>query len=88
MKQWKECEKCGLNSYIEESGKLCPHCNSTNKPIPPKPIRELVRGSVYGSNARKIYERFCDEFDWDKWQASVFNRGGIFNAKDAAKHGM
>lgn len=36
----------------------------------------IVRGSVYGTNSRKIYESFCDTLKWDRDKAIQFGRQG------------
>ena len=51
-----------------------------------KPATKLISGYAYGPNARDIYKRFCNAFGWDEGQTCNFNRGGIFNAKDAAEY--
>lgn len=36
----------------------------------------IVRGRVYGTNSRKIYENFCDTLKWDRDKANQFGRQG------------
>ena len=36
----------------------------------------IVRGCVYGTNSKTIYESFCDTLKWDRDKANQFGRQG------------
>ena len=37
----------------------------------------LVRGAIYGSDSRKVYEKHAESFGWDKRQANQFGKQGL-----------
>jgi len=41
------------------------------KPVT-KDFSRLIRTRLYGTNSRKIYEKFCDTLGWDKSKAGCF----------------
>lgn len=70
------CETCKLlQGAITNSGRIIvdpiPH-----GPKPPKVLMidfsHILSGRVYGTNTRKIYEKFCDTLGWDKSKANQF----------------
>lgn len=65
---YKKCPKCELN-YISENETLCSSCSAKDSYTD---FSCIVRGRVYGTNSRKIYEKFCETLGWDKSQANQF----------------
>lgn len=74
---YKKCPKCNLN-YIPDNEELCETCKreigkplSINKPTDID-FSHIVGGRIYGTNTRKIYEKFCDTLGFDKTKANHF----------------
>lgn len=80
---YKLCPKCELN-YIPDNDELCETCKllqikvksnaktSHRSKIAEIDFSHIVRGCVYGTNSRKIYEKFCDTLGWDISKANQF----------------
>ncbi len=76
----KLCPKCELN-YINDDQDSCSICKNDKTVTKNKSVStglyavdfsKLVTGVVYGTNSRKIYEKFCDTLGWDKSKISRF----------------
>ncbi len=85
---YKICPKCGIN-WIKESDEICNLCvkASEMKPATRVPVetdfRKIVRGHNYGTNSRKIFEKFCTSLGWDFQKAGEFGRQKPLYAEDA-----
>ncbi len=73
----KKCPFCNLN-WIKDIETACSICN------PPKiSIKKLTKYVDYGGNSKNIYERFCNELNWDKYQINNFGYQKPLYAKKA-----
>lgn len=73
----KICPFCNLN-WIKDNETACAVCK------PPKTsIKKLTKYIDYGGNSRNIYERFCYELNWDKYQINNFGYQKPLYAKKA-----
>lgn len=78
---YKKCPRCETN-YILENEDYCDICRAelelvTNKTIFHRKKIEtdfsrIIRGCVYGTNSRNIYEKFCDTLGWDRNKINQF----------------
>ena len=72
MKRWKECEKCGLSSSIEESENFCDSCKS--------PI--IIKNNISGSGHKSTITQSMIEtaYKYGKQYASGL---GLIKARDS-----
>ena len=73
--KYKKCPKCEIN-YILESEDCCDICKKSIEPFAPNTITHnfsrIIRGRTYGTNSKKIYEKFCDILGWDRNKINQF----------------
>ncbi len=88
---YKVCPRCNLN-YIKEDEELCLHCRlETGETINAGggsnfysvDFSKIVRGVIYGTNTRTIYEEFCKTLGWDKSKSDQFGWRTPLYAKNA-----
>ena len=73
----KKCPICDLN-WINDDETACSVCNP-NKTV----VKKLTKYIDYGGNSKNIYERFCNELNWDKRQKNNFGYQKPLYAKKA-----
>jgi ribosomal protein S27AE len=89
---YKLCPRCETN-IIQDGETLCNVCKGERphsisvKPGGYAPISSLRRGTVYGTDARKIYEACCAGLGWNAWKADQFIQKKPFYAKKADSAG-
>lgn len=78
---YKKCPKCETN-YILENENYCDICRENMGLISHKTITHkkkietdfshVIRGCTYGTNSKKIYEKFCDSLGWNRNKINQF----------------
>lgn len=76
--KYKKCPYCEVNYIKEEEETRCIDCLVKSTPTQPQTgvctndFSCIVNGRIYGTNTRKIYEKFCETLGWDKSKANCF----------------
>lgn len=76
LKQLQDIKQQKHNQKLDEAERHVAEIKMNNGKVFSKKITtdftHIVRGNVYGTNSRTIYENFCDSLGWDKNKADQF----------------